>query len=455
MNYTKKIADFVAGTSYEDIPPKAIEVAKPAILDCVGVALAGSKEASGRICAQMAREERVNGEATVFGQGFKSSALMAAFANGTAAHALDYDHSFYLMGQPTAGLTPAILPMAETLGTNGRDLLAAYVVGFEVTTKLASSMPDHSNQGGWHSTGTLGTLGATVACAKLLRLEPDRVQMALGIASSMASGMVWNFGTMTKPLHAGLAARNGVLAAKLAKNGFTGNPVVLEGPKGFYDNYSRDLPYDLSPLNSLGSSFELGENGIKIKPYPCGGLTHSAIDAVLEMRAQHHLTSEMIESINVGVTQHTFDRIIYRIPETGLQGKFSMAYILARAVIDGKVVLDTFTDKAIRDPSVLRLAEKIHMALEPEMKESSEGSRPCKVVIRLKDGRTLSRQVDHPKGSPEVPLTTQELRAKFMECALRALNEEAANKALDYLENLEAMEDLEPLCRLLIGKTSS
>ena len=454
VNYTKKVADFVVETSYGAIPPKALEVAKVALMDCLGVTLAGSHETGSRICAQLVREEGANRKATVIGQGFKSSALMAAFANGTAAHALDYDHSA-LMGQPTAGLIPSIFSLAETLQRNGRELLEAYVSGFEITVKLACSMPALSSQGNWHSTATLGSLGAAVACAKLLRLDSTRVQTALGIASSMASGIVWNFGTMTKPLHAGLAARNGVLAAKLAKDGFTANPLILEGTSGFFNVFSRDLPYELEPLNSLGSSYELVERGVKIKAYPCGGLTHCAIDAALEMRAQHRITSETIDEIKVGVTQYTYDRIIYRIPETGLQGKFSMPYILARALIDGKLGLETFTDEAVRDSGVHRLAEKIHMEVDPDVNGKREGDNPCKVVIRLKDGRTFSRRVDYPKGSPQAPLTPQELREKFVECAGRALNEKAVSQALEYIDRLEGLDDLEPLCKLLMGKDSS
>jgi 2-methylcitrate dehydratase PrpD len=455
LDYTKKIADFVTETSYEMIPPKALEVAKMAISDSVGVTLAGSKEASGRICAQLVRDEKSNGEATLIGQGFKSSALMAAFANGTSAHALDYDYSFALMGQPTAGLLAAIFPLAETLRRSGRDLLEAFVVGCEVTAKLARTTPALSGRGGWHSTGTLGSLGAAVACAKILRLNTTEVQMALGIASSMASGIVWNFGTMTKPLHAGLASRNGVLAAKLAQSGFSANPLILEGRKGFYDTFSRDLPYDLTPLDSLGTSLELLERGVKIKPYPCGGLAHSAIDAVLEMRAARAITPQMVEAIEAGVTRHAYNRLIYRIPDTGLQGKFSLPYVLARALTHGKLSLDSFTDEAVRDPLVLGLAEKVRVEIDAGLEETWETSSPSQVTIRLTDGRTFSRRVDHPKGSPEVPLTAQELREKFIECARRALKEGAAAQALEYLAHLESLSDLKPLCESLTGEAPS
>ena len=455
MEHTKKVAGFVVETRYETIPPKAIETAKAAMLDCLGVALAGSREASSRICARLVDEEKADGRATLWGHGLRSSPANAAFANGVSAHALDYDHSFTMMGQPTAGLIPALLALAEALGANGRELLEAYVAGFEVTAKLVSSMPEHSNEGGWHSVATLGSLGAAAACAKLLKLEAAKVRTALGVASSMAGGMVANFGTMTKPLHAGLAARNGIVAAGLSEKDFTANSQILEGPIGLFGVYSRGLPCDPAPLNSLGISWELVESGIKIKAYPCGGLTHSAIDAALELRSQHRINADSVDSVRAEVTERTFERIIYRIPESGLQGKFSMPYILARALMDGKVTPDSFTDEAARDPSVLSLAARIDMAPNPQMKENAAGSRPCRVTIRLKDGRTFSHSVDYPRGSSQAPLSLEDVRAKFVGCAARVLSKDAVEHALEYLDRLERLENVRSLCKLLGGGASS
>ncbi|MBI2211787.1 MAG: MmgE/PrpD family protein [Deltaproteobacteria bacterium] len=249
--------------------------------------------------------------------------------------------------------------------------------------------------------------------------------MALGMTASMASGIVCNFGTMTKPLHVGLAARNGVVAAKLAQSGYTANGQALEAGLGFYDVYYRAVAVEEGPIGELGGSYELVGKGIRIKPYPCGGLAHPAIDAVLEIRAQHGITAETVETIDVEVTKHTYNRIAFRIPQTGLQGKFSMGYLLARAVIDGKISLDAFTDSAVRDASVLRLAERVHMRLDPNLRSSGEGSRPCKVTVRLRTGQAYSRQVEHAKGSREVPMSAQ------------------------YVERLETLEDIRPLCQLL------
>ena len=448
MGATARIARFVTETDYERIPSKALETAKAALLDCLGVALAGSKEASAKICAEITRREGAREEATVIGQGFKSSALHAAFANGAAAHALDYDHSFTLMGQPTAPIIPAALSLGESLGASGRELLEAYVAGFEVVAKMALSLRE-ANQDGWHAPGTLGALGAAAASAKLLRLRASEIEMALGITASMASGVVCNFGTMTKPLHVGLAARNGVLAAKLAQSGYTANGQALEAGLGFYEVYYRSAAVEEGPIGELGGSYELVGSGIRIKPYPCGGLAHPAIDAVLEIRARHGITAETVETIDVEVTKHTYNRIAFRIPQTGLQGKFSMGYLLARAVIDGKISLHAFTDSAVRDANVLRLAERVHMSLDPNLRSSDAGSRPCKVTVRLRGGETYSRQVEHAKGSREVPMSSQELTGKFLECARQAIGDSSAERAAQYVERLETLDDIRPLCQLL------
>jgi 2-methylcitrate dehydratase PrpD len=450
MDATAKIARFVAETKYEKIPAKALETAKTAVMDCLGVALAGSKEECAKICAEIARQEGAKEEATVIGQGFKSSALHAALANGTAAHAMDFDHSFTLMGQPTAPIIPALISLGDALGASGRRILEAYVAGYEVTAKLCYSLRDSSHDG-WHAPSTVGSFGAAAGCAKLLGLNAAQVEMALGVAASMAGGIVANFGTMTKPLHVALGARNGVLAAKLAQSGYTANAKAIEGGFGFYKNFHPSAPIHDEPLEELGKSYALLTDGIRIKPYPCGGLTHQAIDAVLDFRAQHRLTADRVESINVDVTKHTFERIIFRVPQSGIQGKFCMPYLLARALIDGRVSLDHFTDAAVRDPDVLKLAERIQMNLDANLKASDAAGRPCRVTLRLKDGQTLTREAQHAKGGPEVPMTPGEIKGKFIECARQTINDGAALRALESIEHLDTLDSIRPLCQLLAG----
>ena len=450
MDVTAKLAGFVTDLKFEDVPPKALETAKVAVRDCLGVALAGSREEDAKICAEIARQENAKEETSVIGQGFKTSALQAAFANGTAAHALDFDHSFTLMGQPTAPIIPAIVALGESLGSSGRQLIEAYVAGYEVTAKLVHSLRDSAHEG-WHAPSTLGSFGAAAACGKLLGLNALHVEMALGITASMASGVVANFGTMTKPLHVGLGARNGVLAAKLARGGYTANGKAIESGFGFYQVLHEGTPIHEAAIEDLGRSYALVNDGLRIKPYPCGGLTHQVIDSVLDFRGKHGLTPEMIEGIDVDVVKHTFDRIVFRVPQTGIQGKFCMPYLVARAIIDGEVGLDIFTDSAVRDQNVLKFAERVQMKLDPNLKKTDAAGRPCRVTIRLKSGQSYCREAQHAKGGPEFPMTEDELKTKFLECARHAIDQKSAERALADIGRLDTLPDIRPLCDILRG----
>ena len=450
MDVTAMLAKFVSSLSYESIPPKAMETVKIAVRDCLGVALAGSREEDAKICAEIARQENAKEETSVIGQRFKTSALNAALANGTAAHALDFDHSFTLMGQPTAPIIPAIFALGESLGASGRRMIEAYVAGYEVTAKLVHSLRD-STHDGWHAPSTLGSFGAAAGCGKLLGLSAAQIEMALGITASMAGGVVANFGTMTKPLHVGLGARNGVLAAKLARGGYTANAKAIESGFGFYQVLHQDAPIDEQPIEEIGRSFSLLSDGLRIKPYPCGGLTHQVIDAVLEFRAKHGLSPEMIEAVDVDVVKHTFDRIVFRVPQTGIQGKFCMPYLVSRAISDGRIGLDIFTDEAVRDQKILKLAERVQMRLDTNLKKIDPAGRPCRVTVRLKNGQSYTCEAQHAKGGPEFPMTEAELEAKFFDCAKEAMPVDMAQQALDYVARLETLDNIRPLCERLSG----
>jgi 2-methylcitrate dehydratase PrpD len=448
MDVTAKIAQFVVNATYEKVPAKAIETAKVAMRDCLGVALAGSKEEDARICAGIARQEQAKEETSVIGQGFKTSALNAALTNGTAAHAMDFDHSFTLMGQPTAPIIPATVALGEALGASGRRILEAYAVGYEVTARLVHSLRDSENDG-WHAPSTLGAFGAAAACAKLLGLNASQVEMALGVSASMAGGIVANYGTMTKPLHVGLGARNGVLAAKLAAGGYTANGKAIESGFGFYKVFHPGAPIDEKPIEELGRAYALLSDGIRIKPYPCGGLTHQAIDSILEFKTKHGLTPEMVERVDVDVVKHTFDRIVFKVPQSSIQGKFCMPYLVARALIDGKVSLHAFTDAAVRDQNVLKLAERVQMNLDNNLTKTDPGARPCRVTARLKNGQVLCREAQHAKGGPEFPMTEDELKGKFTECAREALSADAADRALALIDGLEKVDNVRTLTEIL------
>jgi len=448
MQNTKYVVDYIVGSRFADIPPKALNVAKGAMLDCVGVALAGARQPAGAITADWSRHAAGTAQSTLWGQRSKTAAHDAALVNGTAAHALDYDDvTWGLIGHPSVSLVPSVFALGELIGASGADVLHAYVVGFEVMAKLGrTTQPKHSLDGGWHATGTIGAFGATAACCKLLGLDGEQTGHALGIVYSMTSGNVSNFGTMCKPLHAGLAARNAVEAALWAQRGFTSVPHPFDGPRSFHNVYSRGLPADMKPLTELGRDYELVVRGVVIKPYPCGVALHPGIDAVFGLKQENKFGAGDIEGIDVGVTRYTFDKLSYLEPKTGLEGKFSMPYTVARAVLDSSIGLDTFTDKFVQATEAQELLRRVRMYVHDGIERTwTMGSRPVHVRLRLRDGRALERQIDISKGNPEVPMTTDELRVKFEDCArlsLGAADLKAAADALNHIERLSSIAEL-------------
>jgi 2-methylcitrate dehydratase PrpD len=455
MKNTRHVIDYIVGSRFGDIPSKALMVAKSAMLDCVGVALAGARQPGGMIPAQWAHDAAGARHATVWGHDFKTSAHDAALVNGTAAHALDYDDvTWGLIGHPSASLVPATFALGELVGAAGRDVLHAYVVGFEVMAKLGrTTQPRHSLDGGWHATGTIGAFGATAACCKLLGLDAGKTGHALGTVYSMTSGNVSNFGTMCKPLHAGLAARNAVEAALWAKSGFTSLPHPFDGARSFHEVYSRGLPADMNPLVELGRVYELVVRGVVIKPYPCGVALHPAIDAVHALKREAPIDADAIDSIEAGVTKYTFDKLCYLLPDNGLEAKFSMPYTIARSVLDESIGFDTFTDDLVQDERARELTRRVKMYTHDGIENRWKmGSRPVHVRIRFRDGSVRERQVDISKGNPEVPMTPTELGTKFTDCARACLEPQAMKAAIDGLQNIEALGAISDLTGWLCGK---
>ncbi len=443
-----KLAAFTSSLRYQDIPTRPLEIAKTAIMDTLGVSLAGGKEESARVMGRLALEEHARQESTVYGQRFKSSALQAAMVNGTAAHAHDFDHSFVRGGQPTSPIIPAIFSLADALGSSGQQILEAYVAGVEVVARLVFSVTGAGGTG-WHANNTLGVFGASAGCAKLLGLKASEIEMALAIAASMGSGVTANFGTMTKPLHVGLASRNGVLSARLAQSGFTANTQVLEAKNGFFDSYYQTGKPDMRVFDDLGTRYALEQYGVRFKPYPCGGLTHTAIYTTIRLREEHKLTADSVDHIDVAVPADTAEPLVYRVPKTSLEGKFSMPYLIARALIDGNVSLDTFSDEAVRNEVARQLLQRVDMTVDSRLQAGSDGSRPASVSIRLKNGQTLAATEKFPKGSPQLPMTSEELVAKFRACARGVISDTSCNRALGYLGTLETMRSIRPLVTLL------
>ncbi|MBI2209511.1 MAG: MmgE/PrpD family protein, partial [Deltaproteobacteria bacterium] len=324
MGLTQEVVNFVVETRYRDIPPEVIRLAQGFILDGLGVTLAGCTEKGSRILQGLIRQSGGKKEATVAGTGAMAPSMMAALANGAAGHAMDYDDTqlstskeavYGLLTHPTVPVLSAILAVGEREKISGQEFLLAYILGVEVECRIADAINPRHYQSGFHSTATIAGLGAAAAVGRILNLREEALARALGIAASMSSGLRENFGTMTKPLHAGRAAQNGVTAALLAEKGFTAAHNILEAKRGFFNAMAGG--YDEKKISGrLGKPYFMQDPGISIKPYPSGSLSHPAQDCILDLVKTHNLHAEQIESIEVGTNSNVPNALIYPMPKT-------------------------------------------------------------------------------------------------------------------------------------------
>src|SRR5262245_14427433 len=368
----RALADRIAEVTFEALPSEAVVTAKEGILDTVGVTLAGAKEDTTAVVARTLRWTAGQGAALIFGGRERVDALSAALINGTASHALDFDDcNNTLGGHPSAPILPALWTPAT--GVSGKAFIAAYAAGVETECKLARAVNFHHYEKGWHPTATLGTFGAAAACAHLLRLAPDKIATALALAASMASGIKANFGTMTKPFHVGQAARNGLLAALLAKEGMTANHGALEHRQGFFAVFNGEGTFH--PERILGewaNPYDLAEPGIAFKRHPCCGSTHPAADAMLHLRAAHALVPERVARIESWTHPRRLEHTNRPDPQSGLAGKFSIQYVLTRALMHGIVSLEHFTDAAVREGPARALTAKVDAKPDADLRRAAE-----------------------------------------------------------------------------------
>ena len=440
------LAAFVAGAA----PPVAArERAAAAFQDTLGVILAGASEPVARMTRAMAAPG--SGDCRVLGTDILTSPDEAAMANGVAAHALDYDDMcFVSLAHPSCALVPAILAAGEIAHAPGRLLTAAYVVGFEVECRLGMVMnPRHYHERGWHATSSIGTLGAAAAAAHVLGLDEHKARHALGIAAAAACGFKENMGSMVKPLHAGLAARNGLMAARLAMQGFTASDRALDGPQGYLAVMDAEQR-SLEPATAdLGSRWEILETGITVKLYPSCAATHPPLDALLALRREFALTPEQIESIDVQVDSMTPRLLLYDRPATGLEGKFSMPFCAAAAVVYGRIGIDTFEPASIQDAAVQALMPRVTRRVNTAFDAAAPLSQ-ADVTVTLRDGRVLRRRADGARGYPG-RLSNDELAAKFNGCARRAFTATRADRAWSALQQIDEVASARELTALMAG----
>ncbi len=446
MNTILSIARFIKDAKP---PAEARRRAAVALCDTIGVILAGAPETAAEVIRRTVVAES-RGTCRVLGTDETANPADAALANGVAAHAHDYDDMcFVSLAHPSCALVPAALAAGELTGAGGSAALDAYIAGFELECRLGLIMnPRHYHERGWHSTSSIGMLGAAAAASRLLGLDAPSTVHALGIAASLACGLKENMGSMVKPLHAGMAARNGVTAARLAKAGFVASERSIDGPQGYLVAMdSQKPPSALAHVSvDLGSRWEILDTGITVKLYPSCAATHPPLDALLRLKRRHNFTAGDIAAIDVEVDSMTPRLLIHSRPSTPLEAKFSMPFCAAAAILFGHPTLETFVLERIQDPRIQSLLPLVTLRANPAFDSAAPLSQ-ANVNVRLKDGRTFQDRADGARGYPG-RLNDDELHAKFLACAQRSLTQTASMEVLDALLNIETMPNIAELTEL-------
>jgi 2-methylcitrate dehydratase PrpD len=437
---TELLAGFASSLSWHDLPKQVRTEAKLAIADTVGGAIAACREPIARSVLEVVNG--TTGPSRIWGTGASSNASNAALVNGTLAHTHDIDDTHPAMrGHPSSPVVAATFALAPEAHADGKEIIAAYVAGVEIETKLGRGINMTHYNRGWHTTLTLGTLGATAAAARLLKLDRAATVNALSIGASSAGGLVANFGTPTKPVHAGFAARNGVMAAQLARAGISGNPRAIEGKNGFFDLFcGRENANPVAVVEALGERFELVDPGNVYKQYPTCSLTHCAIDMILDGVASGAIEPAKILRVECGVGYRSENTLPYHRPANGLEGKFSMEYCLAAALVYGRVTFDEFQDEKVMSPAIAELYKKIYLYIHPDLRTPESVDRDfTDLVIIHSDGRRFHGREQKAKGDPTKRWSLAEFKAKFTRCASPYVGASAAER---YWEDTYRLEQL-------------
>ena len=460
---TLEVAEYAIGVSYEAIPANVIRRGKEALIDGLGVMLAGCNSDSAVTIGSYLRELGMSGSASVIGGSMMLPAQFAALVNGTSGHALDYDDTqissapdrvYGLLTHPTVPVLAASLAVAEEVGARGTDLLAAFCAGVEVACKMAEAINPQHYKGGFHSTGTIGVFGAAAASARLLGLTLEDTRHAIGIAASKSAGIRAAFGTMTKPYHAGAAAENGVVAVKLAQRGYRTDPNALDGQWGFFQVAGGGIDPELF-RSKLGNPYTLVDPGVSIKPYPCGSLAHPSMDAMLELILEHDVKPETVEEIRLGTSSNVLNALRYREPQGELEAKFSIPFCLAVLVLERKAGIVEFTDEVVMRPDVREMMGRVTPYLHQGIEAVGFERIRSLIEVKLRDGQVLSKEASTSRGTPERPMTPTELAGKFHDCAQGVIFEVREKEVLDLVYALENMDDVKRLTGLLTGPVLS
>ncbi|MCW5574899.1 MAG: MmgE/PrpD family protein [Burkholderiales bacterium] len=440
---TSALGAFASGVRFDAIPPAAVGTVKQGFIDCIGVMLAGAREPSTAAIEKVLMSDAGPGRSTLYFSGRQAAAPVAAWINGTSAHALDYDDVALKGCHPSAVLVPAILAEAQSLGASGREMIAAYAAGYEVWAELIGREPGNYQRKGWHPTGIFGALGAAAACARLHGLDAERAAHALGIAVSHSSGVMSNLGSMVKPMHPGKAAACGILSARLAREGVFAAADAVEHAQGFLSAVSPSGEPDVSsPVGVPPSRWRILEHGLSIKKYPVCYRAHRAIDAIFDLARMQPFSPDKVREIRVTFSRSHAVILKNHRPVSAIEGKFSIEFSLACALIAGRVGLRDLTDEFVRRPDVQAMIGRVFIDINPEEETGTSGYSPFDwVEVELADGRRLkSPEVRHARGDASMPLDDDGLWGKFEDCIAWSGMPLPARGLYDSLRNLEHCE---------------
>jgi 2-methylcitrate dehydratase PrpD len=456
---TRYVADFICGTKGADLPADVVELGKKSMLDGLGLALSGgASHCGGLVRRHLADLNLGPGPATVIGSALKLAPRFAAFANGVGIHADDYDDTqlavaadrvYGLLTHPTAPALPAALAMGEATGASGAATMLAYHLGVEVECKIAEAINPRHYQSGFHSTATCGTFAAAAASAKLLGLDAEATARALSIAGSQSAGLRENFGTMTKPFHAGRSSESGVAAAQFASYGWTATDRILEAPRGFFS--AAGGGYDPNAIaGKLGRPWTFADPGVSIKPHPSGSLTHPGMTEMLRLIRAHDIKAKDVLRVRVGTNHNMPNALIHHRPQNELQAKFSMEFCMAILLLEGRAGLNEFTDAVVLRPDVKAMIEKVDFVVDKEAEAAGYHKMTTLIDIELADGRKVSGRADFGKGSPDQPMSYDEVAAKFRENAQFAkFPSQQAESVIAMVRDFDKLPSLERLMTAL------
>jgi 2-methylcitrate dehydratase PrpD len=456
---TKSVAEFAVNLKYEDIPADVIELGKKSILDGFGLSLAGSASVMGPIARKYVQSFGSGDlKASIIGTGMKAHPRFAAFANGVSIHADDFDDTqlaaakdriYGLLTHPTVSVLPPAFALCELGHKSGKEFTVAYHAGVEIETKIAEAIAPRHYDEGFHTTGTCGSFGSTIACARLRGLNAMQTVYAIGIGATEGGGFRDNFGSMTKPFQAGHAAENGTVAADLASLGWTAADNILEAPLGFFQAAGGGFDTD-AIVGRFGKPWTFVSPGVSIKPHPSGSLSHPAMGKMLDLIHEHDIKASDVEKVDVGANHAMTTSLLHHHPTTGLQGKFSMEYCMSILLLDRKAGLVEFQDAVVQRPDVQEMIKRIHFYIDPEAENAGLDKMTSLIKITMKDGKVYSGRAEFAKGSPSNPMSYDEVADKFRGCAEFAKWPKAkAEAVIAAVKTLESVSDLSQIAAAL------